>query len=335
MLNLKKTAVAVLALGSSAVFAGTMGPVCTPGNVTVPCEKCAWNIGGYALYLEPAYTSPDFTHVPFVFDGVGTYRSVNSNPSWGWGFKIEGSYHFNTGNDFNLNWYHWNRSTHNTYEGVVFGDSDVTLPLVSADRYVGPRWDAANFEFGQHVDFSEWDSIRLHAGVQYARVKHDIAIGGPAILATGAVVNPAYYNVAHSTFNGFGPRVGADMNYMFGNGFSIYGDGAAAILVGNSGHRQDIVRATAAGVSTPIFYNNSHRAIVPELEARLGAKYSYCMAQGDLALDVGWMWANYFNVNQIRRAAVSAAGVPQPGALADTNFGIQGLYFGLKWVGSV
>ncbi|MBN9231681.1 MAG: hypothetical protein BGO90_14810 [Legionella sp. 40-6] len=313
MLNLKKTAAAVLALGSSAVFAGTMGPVCTPGNVTVPCERMAWDVGGQALYLQTT-TNNGFSYYPSL-NNVAVYEDASGQ--WNWGFQIEGSYHFNTGNDITINWYHLD-SSYNTIQvnPAVFLATDVAL----RDKM---RWDAVNGEFGQSVDFSVDKRVRFHGGFQYARVKptSDVGIAYTNPLTGGLI--PYAFGLT-SQYNGFGPRTGLDMSYGFGNGLGIYAKGAAAVLVGTSKFNNGGITLLTAGIPQPI--HGSRTAIVPELEAKLGANYTYAMAQGDLILDAGYMWFNYFNPINMVDAQVN---------LRTSDFGASGPYFGLKYVGNV
>jgi hypothetical protein len=325
MLNLKKTAAAVLALSSSAVFAGTMGPVCSAVNVTVPCESTAWDVGARALYLQPAYAMGDYGYAAINDNG----RYVEYNKSWGWGFMVEGSYHFETGSDANLNWYHYGNSDKKSYSVANAGGIGAVR---SSTGFTGtsktdPKWDAVNLEFGQHVDFGEKKDIRFHGGVQYARIANDVTLGmtttgimthhGAAVQGGGT----ATYK-RKPTYNGFGPRVGADMGYAWGNGLGVYANGAAALLAGTSK-----VSSTLTDTAGASFAQSASKAtIAPELEAKLGLKYDYAVAQGDLTLDLGWMWVNYWNVTQ----SIAPGSTPREG-----NFGVQGLYFGLKWLGNV
>lgn len=344
MLNLKKTAVAVLALGSSVAFAGTMGPVCVPGNVTVPCESTGWDIGGYALYLQPSH-SADFLGLPsatVLGPDVVDLGFGNANPRWRWGFKLEGSYHFCTGNDLNLNWYHLGRNTTTrTFTGFFDPLADLAAAPGTGSFSVRPAWDAVNLEFGQHVDFSEFSSMRFHGGVQYARMKNQVAFAGSEAVDL-PLVDVVGFN-SNSTYNGFGPRAGADLRYGWGNGFAAYANAAAALLVGSSKLNTSFTTATTAvvPVTASLLGSGSHTLVVPELEAKLGLMYDWAMAQGSLTIDAGWMWFDYINVHRYNPLADVAAFSAASGATfagirtGISDFGAQGPYLGLKWEGSV
>ena len=341
MSNLKKTAVAVLALSSGAVFAGTMGPVCSAVNVTVPCESTAWDLGGRALYFQPNVTGAgDGSSAKTLTTGPGQSVDFGKNPKWGWGFMIEGSYHFNTGNDINLNWYHVGTSRSGGFNGSrnllsnrpgIF-DSIQSLPTnITVNRAyakVNPKWDMVNLEFGQHVDFGENKSIRFHGGFEFARLTASNSLSSSGSLTTIGGSTPSFNTRVSNnpSYNGFGPRLGADMSYDWGNGLAIYANGAAALLAGSSKFSNSFANNLLARTTTA---SGSSTTVVPELEGKLGAAYSYATAQGDLTLDVGWMWINYFN------AMHSASGQDLTNSPKSGDFGLNGVYFGLKWLGNV
>ena len=351
MLNLKKTAIAVFALGTSVAFAGSMGPVCTPGNVTVPCASTAWELGAQALYLKPSYSGLGYGSSTVVYDPVVIGRPdaesyLRTPYNWGWGFKIEGAYHFNTGNDLNLNWYHLDHTTNKSYPDIApittQGGTVIVVPGLSGiTASAQTRWDAVNLEFGQHAHFGEWKNIRFHGGVQYARIENnldadvDFSASRPNTdtqFGPPATVNDYTHNLK---FSGFGPRVGADYWYNWGNGFAMYANGASALLVGSQSFNDTFLETPATGTVTSLNKSGSMTSIVPELEAKLGATYTYAMAQGDLSLDVGWMWVNYFNALHDGGTFPFNATTVGEGTTTQSNFAVQGPFIGLKWVGNV
>ncbi len=302
MFGLKKTVIALMVTSSSCVFAGAMGPVCTPGNVTVPCSQMAWEIGGQALYLQSLYNK-DFNFAPSAY---GEYPSLTGR--WGWGFELDAAYHFNTGNDVTVSWYHLDTSRARFMASV----QEANLPANQLALTTQNRWDAVNGELGQVVDFGMDRSMRFHGGFQFAHIK-------PTITAASSRVA---YELG-SQYNGFGPRTGLDMHYELGSGLGVYAKAGTALLVGSSQFDLEVSRVT----NLP--RGGSKTAIVPEIEAKLGAHYVYTMARGNLTLDAGYMWFNYFNAfSNVKVLNLSRA-------LGTSDYGASGPYFGLKYVGLV
>ena len=260
-----------------------------------------------------------------VSNGVSTDVAA-LNPSYAWGFFLEGSYHFNTGNDINLNWYHLTNSYIKNFSSAVFlpiaaRPTDLSTGIPRA-IIVNPKWDAVNLEVGQHVDFDVDKSIRFHGGFQYARLINNTTISFATVVQNLSNTGISLHN---PTYNGFGPRVGADMTYACSHGFSIYANGAAALLAGSNKY-SDNITASRGTRSSLLSTRGSTAIVVPELEAKLGVNYIYTVAQGDLIFDFAWLWINYFNAIQ-----------SDPYGLTPVNadFGLQGPVFGLKWLGNI
>jgi hypothetical protein len=344
MLNLKKTALAVIALGSTAAFAGTMGPVCSAVNVTVPCETCAWDFGGRALYLQPTSLSSFANYYNVQTNSTDTLNNKYNNglaPTFGWGFQLEASYHYSTGNDVNVNWYHFrNGKAVNPIKTTTL----VSLPSVTGtsapNSYTvnnlaasaNPAWDQVNIEVGQHVDFGENKFARLHGGFNYSRFgvngfENFYGYSGTTVpTATTDYINRT--DSYTSVFNGFGPRVGMDLNYEWGNGLGVYANGALSVLAGSS--KTSLNRNNWSNPNQTFTISSSRNNVVGELDTKVGFMYTYACAQGDLSLDVGWLFAAYnggvWGIDNIDLGGVNGS---------QDNWGIQGLYFGAKWVGNV
>jgi hypothetical protein len=327
VIMLKKTTIAVLGLAASGLAnAGTMGPTCVPGNITVPCEARKWELGADALYLRSMYganKSYQIQYAPQLPEG-SRFKDVGN--SWDWGYRLEGTYQFSTGNDVNVNWthFHSNARLNNIIAFVPFaGVGTLEIPSYFENN---EHFDQVNIVMGQHVDFSMRNHTRIYAGMQYANIQSmaQTYITNPVVVAL--VTSPL--NIFNNTdYKGFGPSIGIDYSYDLYNGLSIVANGAGSLLYGTARYHEGIVVSDFDLIEAQVFARR--KAIVPSLEAKLGLNYAYTFAQGiTVNIDAGYEAINYFNVLSAQQFQdITATNI------ASVNYGLFGPYFGMKLVG--
>ena len=345
-LQIKKTALAVIALGLSGVASAAMytpapapTPVCNPTNVTVPCEMSAWDLGVEAIYVQPT-SGPNWIYAQsFSQPAIDSlYDRQDFNPDYIWGWRLEGSYHFGTGNDVNVNWMHFN---HHNDSDIVSDAGTLFTPFINFDEdypgnelagNISNKFDQVNFEFGQVADYGHNYNVRFHFGFQYARIDVSEAV---AALTSDEAFTYGYND--DSRFNGIGLRGGLDTGYDFGNGFGIEGKAAMALLVGDIKHDTNLVEFDDGDLDV-YTWSGSRRQVVPEIEASADVKYTHNLANGDISFYLGWRFVNYFDVIETLYETTSHGNrhVDQSEVRNETNnFAFQGPMAGIKWVGNV
>lgn len=324
---LKKTTLAVMGLAVSGfALAGTMGPVCAPGNVTVPCEAKRWDLGVQALYLQSIYSgSKAYQHSLLP---TGSVRAVDND--WDWGSRLEGSYHFNTGNDVTIDWTHFSSNKNEIdLAGYIPLNARLVVTNQPVAQYSKDKLDQVNVVMGQHADFGMVKKMRFFGGMQYAHLQIDSTnYFGTRFTSPPYPVLPfsSVSQFDNTDYKGFGPVIGIDYAYELSNAFSLTARGAGSILYGTSRYSNGYVGAPVNLVFAS--RSNKVRTIVPSLDAKLGVNYAYSVGQGILNLEGGYQALNYFNALQTQGIAGFA------GQVTNSDYGLYGPYFGLKYVGN-
>ncbi|ASQ46464.1 Lpg1974 family pore-forming outer membrane protein [Legionella clemsonensis] len=277
-----------LLLIANTSYSGTMG--CQTEGVTVPCENRAWDIGIGALYLKP--TSPLLN--PYLRSGILIndlhYHSVKS--PWDWGFMAEGSYHFNTGNDVNVNWLHFN-DKYNDSVSAFFPEASIPRTQTAYLNFK-TRLDVVNVEFAQNSHLGSKTNLRLHGGLQYANgnIDRDIQQYEQILTFPTSLFHTASLE---ATYRGLGPRLGGDISRQLPHGFAVFAKSAMALLVGEAKTKLSGNNLSGPRI-TPFSRYVKQTSLVPELETKLGASYEFNAGMGQVTLLAGWLFQHYFNL---------------------------------------
>jgi hypothetical protein len=264
----KKTLLIAMGLAASGfATAGSMGPVCTPGNVTVSCDASQWSLGLQALYLNPTESGSR------SYIATTPTQFVPVQNDWNWGYNAEGSYQFNSGNDITVNWMHIGT---NSQQLGVFAAGITTPPLAPLIFNNQLRFDKVDVGMGQKIAFSSVNSMHLFGGLRYTNIQANATsyIAAPGIVGRVPFSSLSFFN--NSDFKGVGPVGGVGYSYNVSNEFSLKASTAAALLSGTTRLSTGAnLQPTNLEVGTVYA---SKKTIVSSFDAKLGLNYDYAMA---------------------------------------------------------
>jgi hypothetical protein len=289
--------------------------------------------GGLTASVGTFYVTPTSDFQAYTTFRNGKFNSVeNVDPGYQFGIDASLGYIFEeTANSIELFWR--NISTSDT------GSATATVPasfpngdgVLSGD--LGYELESFDLMFSQFVNLGEVMQLRLLGGLAYV----DLENNETAVFYPNDSRENNQTVQSQSKFEGWGPRVGIDTRYGFGDdieGLGIVGGGSMAYYLGD----MDI---SAGGSKANDVENNPGNHAVLNFRANLGLDYVYFIDNDEgstLGLELGYLIDYYddgvatigFNNSLFAEAQtyVASAG----GGTATSSLSFAGPYLNLKGV---
>jgi hypothetical protein len=304
-----------------------------------------FEVNGSLMFLQPGAGNLEYGTLISPLPAVSpSWANQSLTPNYTPSFDIGARYIASESNDIALNWTH----LRNTANASAFAAPD---QMIGPPYLIGPEsglykiahgnvqtaYDSVNLDAG-HTFCAECSfQLRAFGGVEVARIGQNLS---GAFQSTDGASFHNYTNT--SLFTGAGPRLGLKGQYGIGD-FQLIGEAAAAALIGTAQSRIDFatLNPNLAGLNTQFLTSPNATRVVPSIEAKLAAAYTFAPSEyGLLRVEAGYRAAVYFDaINQYSLTQVPTALVLPPNGIylataqhLQTNFTDQGPYLKASWM---
>jgi len=245
-----------------------------------------------AMYVVPSAANDDYATSSDFETGNTSILSVD--PDFEFGLLASLGYIFdNTANGVEL-----------SYRGL-FDASSTSSASATGDSFIRPQL-PSDFElenvkskleyehhsldlmFSQFMNLGEHVQIRFSAGASYVDLEQkqssDFSI----------TVDPefTYNETTKSDYSGFGPRVGIDGRYDFGQGFGIVAGGSAAYYLGDLDSKFNAIEHDKGEIESLHLKNNKSDHAVTNVRGHIAVDYVYFFdneQRSTIGIEVGYM----------------------------------------------
>ncbi|MGA2654355.1 MAG: Lpg1974 family pore-forming outer membrane protein [Gammaproteobacteria bacterium] len=262
--------------------------------------------GGVTFTVGTFYAAPNVSNQPYAYlpksseqnDRIPTNEYLNLETDYHFGFEASLGYVFeNTANGIELSYRGLNANKDNT----TVKNSSIDVPGFNgfeadeAANQLKNEFNTADLMISQFIDIGQAMQMRFQAGLAYTDIKQDnnTTFSGGENLTGGPIEQKS-----HSEYQGWGPRIGIDARYDFGDdieGLGIVVGGSVAYFFGELNSNSSLTEEYDV-------QDNTDNHAVLNLRGNIGIDYVYFFEdeESTLGIELGYL-ADYYNeaVNQI------------------------------------
>ncbi|MGA2654900.1 MAG: Lpg1974 family pore-forming outer membrane protein [Gammaproteobacteria bacterium] len=285
----------------SALLLGTSGIAYAEEFASVPELE-----GGITASIGTFYVQPSAENLNYAVDispsgnQSGTLTTANFSPDYSFGTQAMIGYLFDeTANGIELAYRNLNTSDGDS--GVHdFSTNNGPELLGHSDVHVDYELNTFDLLINQYVNIGEHMQLRFNGGLSYVELEQNAHIN----VTYDSLPEPPNadglmtYGAQNNAFTGWGPRMGIDTRYAFGEGLGIVGNGSVAYYLGEFTLYNPTIQYDQN--NEPFYYTNDHNIdahAVLNLRANLGLDYVYAFDYEELStlgLELGYQ-IDYYN----------------------------------------